>query len=359
MNKKWQRLLWVAGVAGSLGLCGMAGAQSSPFQPFKSLFGPKTTAPEKAAEQKAAEANRVTEIQVEMAWLSDRMTFPYYLEAHVKGSNLEVRGYVPTKAIRDQALNLAKLNCSLTVTDAMKEHSSLAFRSVPRPPEQLKSSVVSSLREDFPGLKLTIQCQTDGNVQIAGNVKTLEQKLAISKALRRLYGCTYVTNNTLAANGDLRQPPVLVAKSTPNVMPPSTSSTMAPTRSTPSEPYESHGVVVVSGQEPAKTGATPSIASTGSYVPVTAPSPLVSTPKAAALPATPASAALIKRKIETAVANIHGVAVTFTSKNDVKVECTLRTGEDFDTVAGQIHSIRELEPYQVDLRITLPMADHK
>jgi hypothetical protein len=354
MNKKWQRLLWVAGVAGSLGLCGMAGAQSSPFQPFKNLFGPKTTAPEKAAEQKAAEANRGTEIQVELAWLSDRTTFPYYLEAHVKGSNLEVRGYVPTKAVRDQALNLAKLNCSLTVTDAMKEHSSLAFRSVPRPPEQLKSSVVSALREDFPGLKLTVQCQADGNVQIAGNVKTLEQKLSVSQKLRRLYGCTYVTNNTLAANGDLRQQPVLTAKNTSNFTPQATSSMKAPTQSTPSEPFESRGVVVVSGQESSKAGSTPSVISAGSN----APSPIASTPKAA-LPATSASAAAIKRKIETAVANIHGVSVTFTSKNDVKVECTLRTGEDFDSVAGQIHAIRELEPYQVDLRITLPMADHK
>src|SRR5450432_488026 len=107
MIKNMRRWLWVCGVATGLSLAGSASAQST-CQPFKGLFGPKTE--QKAIEQKAPDANRQTEIQIELAWLSDRATFPYYLEAHVKGANVEVKGYVPTKAVRDQALNLARLN---------------------------------------------------------------------------------------------------------------------------------------------------------------------------------------------------------------------------------------------------------
>ena len=88
-------------------------------------------------------------------------------------------------------------------------------------------------------MKLTVQCQTDGNVQIAGNVKTIEQKLAVSKSLRRLYGCTYVTNNTVTTSGEPSQPPVLTARSTTSAMPINTSAATGPMGVTPVQPYES------------------------------------------------------------------------------------------------------------------------
>ncbi len=69
MIKNMRRWLWVCGVATGLGLAGSASAEST-FQPFKGLFGPKTE--QKAIEQKAPDANRQTEIQIELAWLSDR-----------------------------------------------------------------------------------------------------------------------------------------------------------------------------------------------------------------------------------------------------------------------------------------------
>src|SRR5207302_2713983 len=117
MIKKWRRSMWLAAVAGSLGLGAAATAEAAPYQPFKGLFGSKG-----AADQRVANNNRLIEIQVELAWLSDRTTFPYFLDAHVKGMSLEVRGYVPSKAVREQAVNLAKLNSPLSVTDALKEH---------------------------------------------------------------------------------------------------------------------------------------------------------------------------------------------------------------------------------------------
>ena len=95
-----------------------------------------------------------------------------------------------------------------------------------------------------------------------------------------------------------------------------------------------------------------------SNVPSTMPASNGPTGKAS-VPATTAGAAIIKKKIETTVPNVHNVSVVFTSKTDVKIEVTLRSGEDFDTVAGQISSLRELEGYQAHPVITLPMTDHK
>src|SRR5438132_6306475 len=110
------------------------------------LFGSKT--PDKGAPAKSLlpDLRRVTEIDVEVAWLADPMTFPYYLEAHVTGAQLEVRGYVPNKAVREHALRIAQVHASMPVADGMKEHPSLLVRPSQMSPQQLQSSVMSSLR---------------------------------------------------------------------------------------------------------------------------------------------------------------------------------------------------------------------
>ena len=106
MMKNWQRWLWVAGIAASLGIGAAATAQTSGFQPLKGLFGAKT-----APEPSAQDGSRATKIQVELAWLGDPITFPYYLEAHIKGPNLEVHGYVPSKDVRAQAVKIGRASC--------------------------------------------------------------------------------------------------------------------------------------------------------------------------------------------------------------------------------------------------------
>jgi len=376
MLKQWRRMLWLAGIAGSLGLGAAATAQTTPFQPFKGIFGSKT-----APEQKFTDANRVTEIQVELAWLSDRGTFPYSLEAHIKGTNLEVRGYVPNKAIHDQAINLAKLNCPMPLTDSIKEHANMAVRPARRSPDQLKQSVQSSLKGSFPGQKLDVQCQIDGTVQITGNVRSLEQKLAVSQSIRRLHGCTSVTNFTQIIGGDMGQQanlqpvngsqPGTVAKLPASQLP----ATQTPTKNTevsstktitvdtpvpnyqparnghagpnqPGDPYESQGVVVVSADSAAKNKNV-----------TTAANPPV-TPTKTSISGMAASASQIKKRIETSVTGVRNVSVTFTSKTNVHVECTPRPGDDSGTIAGQILSLKELEPYKVDLQIQLP-DEHK
>src|SRR5690349_801087 len=62
-------------------------------------------------------ANRPLEIEIEQAWLGDPVTFPCQLGAHVSDSGVEVRGFVPNKAARDRAMQLARLNCPLPVVD--------------------------------------------------------------------------------------------------------------------------------------------------------------------------------------------------------------------------------------------------
>src|SRR5205809_71065 len=113
----------LAGVVLLLGLlfASFASAQL-PWRWFGSRQGDKNL-PGKGA---PLDPRRVTTINVEVAWLADPVTFPYYLEAHITSAQqLEVRGYVPNKMVRDQALRIAQVYSSMPVIDSMKEHASL------------------------------------------------------------------------------------------------------------------------------------------------------------------------------------------------------------------------------------------
>src|SRR5436309_269817 len=115
-------------------------------------FGPKAADKNPPAKPAQPDPRRATEVNVEVAWLADPVTFPYYLEAHVAGSQLEVRGYVPSKAVREQALRIAQVYSSLPVADSMKEHPSLLVKPGQLSPQQLQSSAQSSLRVALPKL---------------------------------------------------------------------------------------------------------------------------------------------------------------------------------------------------------------
>jgi hypothetical protein len=67
----------------------------------------------------------------------------------------------------------------------------------------------------------------------------------------------------------------------------------------------------------------------------------------------------LKKRIESAVPGVRDVVVTFTSKNDVRIECSVRPGEDSGVIAGRIYALRELDTYNIDLQLQLPLAEQK
>jgi hypothetical protein len=122
----------------------------------------------------------------------------------------------------------------------------------------------------------------------------------------------------------------------------------------PGEPYESRGVIVVSTED---TLDIPTIPAWPTQSPAQAP--IAPVPKTAMGPSLspPLSAAQLKRRIETVITGVRNVSVTFTSKTDVRVECSTRPGEDSGALASQILSLREFDAYKVDLRLQLPMPE--
>lgn len=172
-------------------------------------FGSKSSDKNQPVKSTQPDPRRLTEVNVEVAWLADPVTFPYYLEAHATGGQLEVRGYVPDKAVREHALRIARVYSSLPVTDSLKEHPSLLVRPTQMSPQQLQGSVLSSLRVALPKQfqQLKAECGSDGKVYVVGTVNTCEEKMAVSHALRRLHGCTSVQNLTTLPSETVQSPP--------------------------------------------------------------------------------------------------------------------------------------------------------
>jgi hypothetical protein len=137
------------------------------------------------------------EIQIELAWLADPVTFPYYMEARVQGDTVHVRGYVPARAVREQALKHARNLCSLKIADGLKEHSGAAVKTARASASQLQQSAATALRQSLGSAagKLQVKCGADSKITVSGWVASFEEKLTVSQALRRLHGCTAVVNN--------------------------------------------------------------------------------------------------------------------------------------------------------------------
>lgn len=198
-------------LAAGLGLA--AGAASGQDRPWQKLFGgpaPKVAAAKLAAEQ----ARRLAEIRVELAWLADPITFPYFLDAKTEGPNLKVRGFVPDNAVRAQAMKLAQVYSAYPVVDTLKEHPALLVRPGKIAPQQLHSAVVAALREALPRQyqRVQVQCAADGTVVLRGQLPSSEEKLAAALALRRLYGCTSVQTAIQVPGVPADVPPTAVAR---------------------------------------------------------------------------------------------------------------------------------------------------
>ncbi len=148
---------------------------------------------------------RLTEIMVELAWLADPLIFPLELEACMDGEGLQVRGQVPNDAVKQRALKLARMHCPITVVDKL---TGLAGAIEPRrsmEPASLQQAVLAALHEAFPRPEHTfaVRCLGAGQVVIEGFISSFEEKLAVSRRLRRLAGCTAVVNE-LALPADAR-----------------------------------------------------------------------------------------------------------------------------------------------------------
>jgi hypothetical protein len=140
--------------------------------------------------------SRLEEMKVELALLGDPTTFPYHLDPHVEGPTLLLRGFVPNDAVRKHALELARTSTVLSVSDALKIHTKLSMRVAGIAPAELEKAAVDLLTEGFPEVieGIEVKAKASGQITVSGSARSYEEKLNVSRHLRRLTGCTSVLN---------------------------------------------------------------------------------------------------------------------------------------------------------------------
>jgi hypothetical protein len=344
-------------------------------------FGPKT--PDKNPSAKTPDPRRVAEVNVEVAWLADPVTFPYYLEAHVTGTQMEVRGYVPNKAVREQALRIAQVYSSVPVVDSMKEHTSLLVKPGQLSAQQLQSSAQSSLRVALPkqAQQLKIECGGDGKVFVVGPVNTIEEKVIVSHSLRRLHGCTSVQNLTTLPSELAQSPPKAEPRDkTPIVK---TSNPTEPRDKPAEDARPSVGPQVkskswftwpfgksVTKDEPplaeprksAETKVPPVVDVQKPEEPIVLPKipeprkiPEVVKADVPPIPAkTPAlTTAELQKRIQAACPDVKNIEVQFTSATEVRISLEIRTEKDLDPTAERLFAMPELQNYRPDLQFKI------
>jgi BON domain len=226
MRRALRRAAQVFVAAGALGLASPALAQSSHHAGNSALA--------------AAPATDLDEVQVELAWLATPATFHCGLGARVVADVLEVRGYVPTATIKEEALRVARAHTSLAVVDNLQVNPNVSMPINGAPAEELKRQatdlLVGSLGPEAAGLEVT--ARDDGTVTVKGSVRSLQDKLAVSRTMRKVTGCGAVVNTVrvsqrpgtgsgiVASAPDTVKPPT-VAPAAPDAVKPAAVATAA------------------------------------------------------------------------------------------------------------------------------------
>src|SRR5262245_22935923 len=180
MRRALKRAARMLVAAGALGLSQPAWAQAPAAAP---------------ARQPSAGQAHLERMKVELAWMSDPVTFSHPLEAHVRGASLEVRGTLPDPGLKDHALRVARQHCFLPVVDGITVTASSAV--VPAGAPDALEGTARRLLVRHLGPRATgfeVSAQPDGQVSVHGSVSSVEEKVTVSRCLRQVPGCTSVVN---------------------------------------------------------------------------------------------------------------------------------------------------------------------
>ena len=195
-RKLWRRLSWALATAGSLALFADVNAQTSPYRPLGAETSVRNMMKRPLHPRRKALANREIEANVELAWLASPLTFPYWLEVHVVGSALVVKGHLPSKALYTEALKIAREESGMPVADSIKIYPDLTVTPTSKPAHVLCREVNDALAHALPAAldNISVSVWMHGQVTLKGIVATYEDKLTASRCLRRVAGCSCVIN---------------------------------------------------------------------------------------------------------------------------------------------------------------------
>src|SRR5262245_51993071 len=140
MRKNRVRSILALAAAGALGLAGAAPPYpASAPAPGVPVSGWRANAtPGGNAVPLSPSHACLVEMQVELAWLADSLTFPHPMAARIMDTSLEIGGVVPTESVRQRAVYLARECSGMKVADRLHVQP-----GPPQPPVHVAESVLA------------------------------------------------------------------------------------------------------------------------------------------------------------------------------------------------------------------------
>ena len=155
---------------------------------------PVPTAPPVAASTEPAD--KVQELQVELAWMTDPVTFRCPIRAHAIPTGIELTGFVPSADAHKLAVNLAREICGGRVRDAIRVTKLSNDSYTPAKSAEVvraaKVALHDVLGQKSQGIEVT--SPANGEVILRGSVASWREKHAAGSRMRRLSGCSCVVN---------------------------------------------------------------------------------------------------------------------------------------------------------------------
>lgn len=139
---------------------------------------------------------RLEEMKVELALLSDMDAFPYSIGASYQDETLQLYGFVPDDLIRKNIVDLARSNTFLHVRNGIGIRTDLSVQPTARPAAVLQQEgnalLLTHARDRAK--QITLRVREDGVVVLIGRIDSMERKLLISRLFHQLSGCAAVNN---------------------------------------------------------------------------------------------------------------------------------------------------------------------
>ncbi|MBI1913239.1 MAG: hypothetical protein HYS12_00535 [Planctomycetes bacterium] len=184
---------WAFVFAAGLAVTPAAAARPSPL---RRVQWAEQSAPQ-AAPGMSAEARKLEEVRVKLAWLGNPATFRYHLGAHAEEGTMRLTGYVPCQPLKQRAAEIAGKATTLQVVDEIQVHEGMSFLFPDhRPLDVLYREAIEVLSQEFGerGARLTVTARPDGQLTVSGAVMPREEQLAVAESLRRVAGCSCVVS---------------------------------------------------------------------------------------------------------------------------------------------------------------------
>lgn len=135
---------------------------------------------------------RIPAARVEVAWLSDPMTYGYRLSAKSEGSKIELLGFLPSEALKHKAMQIARIALgTVTFEDKITVYPQMALapafdlsdKSVITAHERLKAMSTLAIED------LSLVQDDQGVLIVSGRVDHFDDRLKIIDAMKMLPGC--------------------------------------------------------------------------------------------------------------------------------------------------------------------------